>query len=53
MSGSSMYKTKRCILFNKTGDCSRPNCTFAHGNAELRRPGESSFTGNVFVYAFE
>ncbi|CAA0383242.1 unnamed protein product [Arabidopsis thaliana] len=45
MSGSSMYKTKLCILFNKTGDCSRPNCTFAHGNAELRRPGESSFTG--------
>lgn len=39
-----MYKTKLCILFNKTGDCSRPNCTFAHGNAELRRPGESSFT---------
>ncbi|VYS58172.1 unnamed protein product [Arabidopsis thaliana] len=45
MSGSSMYKTKLCILFNNTGDCSRPNCTFAHGNAELRRPGESSFTG--------
>ncbi|KAG7578199.1 Zinc finger CCCH-type [Arabidopsis thaliana x Arabidopsis arenosa] len=45
MSGSSMYKTKLCILFNKTGDCSRPNCSFAHGNAELRRPGESSFTG--------
>lgn len=49
MSGSSMYKTKLCILFKKTGDCSRPNCSFAHGNAELRRPGESSFTGNDFV----
>ncbi|CAL9221807.1 unnamed protein product [Arabidopsis halleri] len=48
MSGSSMYKTKLCILFKKTGDCSRPNCSFAHGNAELRRPGESSFTGNDF-----
>ncbi|KAL1197498.1 Zinc finger CCCH domain-containing protein 40 [Cardamine amara subsp. amara] len=46
MSGSSMYKTKLCILFKKTGNCSRPNCSFAHGNAELRRPGgESSFPG--------
>lgn len=48
MSGSSMYKTKLCILFNKTGTCSRPNCTFAHGNAELRRLGDSSFTGTDF-----
>ncbi|XP_010488206.1 PREDICTED: zinc finger CCCH domain-containing protein 40-like isoform X1 [Camelina sativa] len=46
MYGSSMYKTKLCILFKKTGNCSRPNCSFAHGTVELRRPGESSsFTG--------
>ncbi|VVA98814.1 unnamed protein product [Arabis nemorensis] len=45
MSGSSMYKTKLCIMYQKSGNCSRPNCSFAHGNAELRRPGESSFTG--------
>ncbi|ESQ47687.1 hypothetical protein EUTSA_v10020800mg [Eutrema salsugineum] len=45
MSGSSMYKTKLCVLYRKSGTCSRPNCTFAHGTAELRRPGESSFTG--------
>lgn len=52
MSGSSMYKTKLCIMYQKSGNCTRPNCTFAHGTAELRRPGESSFTGNDFVYAF-
>lgn len=49
MSGSSVYKTKLCIMYQKSGNCSRPNCSFAHGNAELRRPGESSFTGNDFV----
>ncbi|XP_010510662.1 PREDICTED: zinc finger CCCH domain-containing protein 40-like isoform X1 [Camelina sativa] len=45
MSGSSMYKTKLCNLFKKTGNCSRPNCSFAHGTVELRRPGDSSFPG--------
>lgn len=40
-----MYKTKLCILYKKRGQCSRPNCTFAHGAAELRRPGDSSFSG--------
>ncbi|CAA7029881.1 unnamed protein product [Microthlaspi erraticum] len=46
MSGSSMYKTKLCLLYKKSGNCSRPNCSFAHGTAELRRPGDSSsFTG--------
>ncbi|XP_010533270.2 PREDICTED: zinc finger CCCH domain-containing protein 40 [Tarenaya hassleriana] len=44
MSGRSMYKTKLCILYQKRGQCSRPNCTFAHGSAELRRPGDSSFS---------
>ncbi|KAH0943237.1 hypothetical protein HID58_002874 [Brassica napus] len=38
----SLYKTKLCILYEKNGDCSKPNCTFAHGVAELRLPGESS-----------
>ncbi|CAN8270380.1 unnamed protein product [Cochlearia groenlandica] len=45
MSGSSMYKTKLCIMYKKNGHCSKPNCTFAHGVSELRRPVESSFTG--------
>ncbi|XP_018433101.1 zinc finger CCCH domain-containing protein 40 isoform X1 [Raphanus sativus] len=42
MSGPSLYKTKLCILYEKNGHCSKPNCTFAHGAAELRLPGESS-----------
>lgn len=46
MSGSALYKTKLCIVYKKNGNCSKPNCTFAHGLAELRLPGESSsFTG--------
>lgn len=46
MSGSALYKTKLCNLYKNNGHCSKPNCTFAHGVAELRHPGESSsFTG--------
>ncbi|RCV22932.1 hypothetical protein SETIT_4G259300v2 [Setaria italica] len=32
------YKTKLCALWRGRGGCSRPNCGFAHGEAELRRP---------------
>ncbi|CAH8383540.1 unnamed protein product [Eruca vesicaria subsp. sativa] len=46
MSGGALYKTKLCIVYTKSGNCSKPNCTFAHGVSELRRPAESSsFTG--------
>ncbi|KAH0903994.1 hypothetical protein HID58_043497 [Brassica napus] len=38
----SLYKTKLCILYEKNGHCSKPNCTFAHGVDDLRLPGESS-----------
>ncbi|XP_028785627.1 zinc finger CCCH domain-containing protein 13 isoform X2 [Neltuma alba] len=30
------FKTRLCVPYQK-GRCSRQNCTFAHGNAELRR----------------
>ncbi|XP_031500151.1 zinc finger CCCH domain-containing protein 13-like [Nymphaea colorata] len=36
-----LYKTKLCILFQR-GRCPRESCTFAHGEAELRR-----FSGGV------
>ncbi|XP_066369781.1 zinc finger CCCH domain-containing protein 13-like isoform X1 [Miscanthus floridulus] len=32
------YKTKLCALWRGRGGCPRPNCGFAHGEAELRRP---------------
>jgi hypothetical protein len=32
------YKTKLCALWKGRDGCPRPNCGFAHGQAELRRP---------------
>lgn len=31
------YKVRLCLHFEK-GDCKDPNCTFAHGQSEMRTP---------------
>ncbi|XP_026409167.1 zinc finger CCCH domain-containing protein 13-like isoform X1 [Papaver somniferum] len=36
------FKTKICVLFQR-GHCSRQNCSFAHGNEELRRFSSGPF----------
>ncbi|KAI3895029.1 hypothetical protein MKX03_031266 [Papaver bracteatum] len=38
------FKTKICVLFQR-GHCSRQNCSFAHGNEELRRYSSGPFNG--------
>ncbi|KAI0495795.1 hypothetical protein KFK09_022098 [Dendrobium nobile] len=43
MLGRKMYKTKLCLLYQR-GRCPRQNCSFAHGEVELRRFG-GSFNG--------
>ncbi|XP_050940819.1 zinc finger CCCH domain-containing protein 13 isoform X7 [Cucumis melo] len=50
MVGRKLFKTKLCVLYQK-GHCSRPSCSFAHGNAELRRfaaasIGRTEYRGN-------
>ncbi|XP_038887777.1 zinc finger CCCH domain-containing protein 40 isoform X2 [Benincasa hispida] len=50
MVGRKLFKTKLCVLYQK-GHCSRPSCSFAHGNAELRRfagasTGRQDYRGN-------
>ncbi|XP_057455797.1 zinc finger CCCH domain-containing protein 13 isoform X2 [Lotus japonicus] len=37
------FKTRLCVLYQR-GRCNRHNCSFAHGNAELRR-FSSSYSG--------
>ncbi|XP_026392485.1 zinc finger CCCH domain-containing protein 13-like isoform X2 [Papaver somniferum] len=44
MDAGKHFKTKICVLFQR-GHCSRQNCSFAHGNEELRRFSSGSFNG--------
>ncbi|KAL8196603.1 hypothetical protein R6Q57_024898 [Mikania cordata] len=44
MVGRKLFKTRICLLYRK-GRCHRQSCSFAHGDAELRRyNGSSSYS---------
>ncbi|KAM1240001.1 hypothetical protein ACFX2J_045368 [Malus domestica] len=44
MADRKLFKTKLCVLYQR-GRCARQSCSFAHGEAELRRFSGGSFHG--------
>ncbi|KAK1437897.1 hypothetical protein QVD17_03697 [Tagetes erecta] len=46
MVGRKLFKTRICLLYTK-GRCHRHNCSFAHGDVELRRYNTSSSSFNA------